>query len=155
MYCWPPVCLLWIAPQTLAAYLLVWVHPIQPNRRSAIQWYIPLQSIWVIFWLNYLAKCLVTDISILGTLWFSVVPSVTRLLYYFSIFGLLEQWQFAQNYQVFAKVGSQFCQILNNYSRNGQKLINFFISGKISTNLVTLYSYILSKTDLIVFYVNR
>ena len=40
-----------------------------------------------------------------------------------SIFGHLEQWKYAQKYEIFAKVGSQFCQILNSYSRKGQKLI--------------------------------
>ena len=37
--------------------------------------------------------------------------SATRWLYYFSIFGQLEQWKFAQNYEIFANVGWQFCQI--------------------------------------------
>ena len=35
--------------------------------------------------------------------------------------GHLEQGNFAQKYQIFAKVGSQFYQILNSYSRNGPK----------------------------------
>ena len=29
------------------------------------------------------------------------------------------------NVKIFAEVGSQFCQILNNYSRNGQRLFKF------------------------------
>ena len=40
----------------------------------------------------------------------------------FSKLGHLEQSKIAQTYKIFAKVGSQFCQILNSYSRNGQKL---------------------------------
>ena len=31
--------------------------------------------------------------------------------------------KFAQKFEIFAKVGSQFCQILNSYSRKGQNLI--------------------------------
>ena len=37
------------------------------------------------------------------------MDSVTRLQYYFSIFCLLEQWNFVQNYKIFAKVGLTFC----------------------------------------------
>ena len=57
--------------------------------------------------------------------WWSVWPDGYII---FSIFGRLELWKFAQKYQIFAKVGSQFCQILNSYSRNGQK--RFKISPK-------------------------
>ena len=38
-----------------------------------------------------------------------------------SIFGHLEQWKFAKKYHIFAKVSSQFCPILNSYSRKVQK----------------------------------
>ena len=48
--------------------------------------------------------------------------NVTRWLYYFSIFGHLDHWKFAQEYKIFAKLGSQFCQVLNSYPRNVQKL---------------------------------
>ena len=45
-----------------------------------------------------------------------------------------------QKYKLFAKVGSQFCQILNSYTRNGQKLLKCCPSGEISPNMVTLVS---------------
>ena len=32
--------------------------------------------------------------------------------------------KFAQKFEIFAKVRSQFCQILNSYSRKGPKLLN-------------------------------
>ena len=38
-----------------------------------------------------------------------------------SIFGHLEQGKFAPTYKIFARIGSQFYQILNSYSRNGPK----------------------------------
>ena len=41
-------------------------------------------------------------------------------------FGHLWQWKIAQTNKIFAKVGSQFCQILNIYSRIGQKLYKNF-----------------------------
>ena len=50
---------------------------------------------------------------------------MTRLLFYFAIFCLSELGKFAQNCKIFAKEGSQFCQILYSYSRNGQKLNNY------------------------------
>ena len=49
-----------------------------------------------------------------------VGPSVTRL-YYFSIFGHLEQRNDPQKYKIFSKVGSHFCQIHYSTSRNGEK----------------------------------
>ena len=55
-----------------------------------------------------------------------------------SIFGHLEQWKFANKCEIFAKVGSQFCQILNSYSREGTKLFKLCLSGEILPNLVTL-----------------
>ena len=45
----------------------------------------------------------------------------------FSIFGNREQWKFAQNYKIFAQVGSQFCQILYSYTRNGQRLFKIWL----------------------------
>ena len=67
---------------------------------------------------------------------FEFVPSVTRCLsYYFNIWPF-RTMKIAQKYVIFAKVGSQFCQILNSYSRKGQTLFkimskwrNFAISG--------------------------
>ena len=50
----------------------------------------------------------------------------------------------AQMYEIFAKVGSQFCQILNSYSRNGQKLFKFCRSGEILPNLVALTAQVTS-----------
>jgi len=57
--------------------------------------------------------------------------SVTRLPDYFSTFGHLQQWKFAQKYTKFAKVDSNFFQIVNKPSKNWQ-------SGKIWPNRVTL-----------------
>ena len=51
-----------------------------------------------------------------------------KLLYYFSIFGLLKQWEFAQNYKIFAKVASQFCQIIT--QEMPKSLLNFCLSGE-------------------------
>ena len=48
-----------------------------------------------------------------------------------SIFGHLEQWKFPHKYEIFAKGGSQFCQILNSYSRKGHSLLKLCLSGKI------------------------
>ena len=59
---------------------------------------------------------------------------VTRWLYYFS----LRTMKFCQKHKIFAKVGSQFCQILNRYSTNGQKILKCCPSVEISPNLVTL-----------------
>ena len=61
-----------------------------------------------------------------------VTASVTWRLYYFSIFGHLEQWKVAQKYEIFAKVGWRFCQFLNSYSRYGQNFLNLRLSGEIS-----------------------
>ena len=57
--------------------------------------------------------------------------SVTRWLYHFSIFRHLEQREIAQKYKIFAKVGSQFFQILNSYSRNGQTLFKILPKWRI------------------------
>ena len=51
----------------------------------------------------------------------------------FLIFGHLEQWKMPKSIKIFAKVGSQFCQILNSYSRNSCQTLNI-----ISPNLATL-----------------
>ena len=56
----------------------------------------------------------------------------------FLIFGHLDQGNFAQEFNIFEKVCSQFCQMLNSYSRNDQKLLKFCPSGEILPNLVTL-----------------
>ena len=67
----------------------------------------------------------------------------------FSIFGHLEHWKFAQKYKMFAKVGSQFCRILNSYSRNGQKLLktlprwrNFAKSGPTVSETLFFVEYL-------------
>ena len=57
----------------------------------------------------------------------------------FSIFGHLEQGNFANSIKYLHKVGSQFCKILNSYSRNGLKLSKCCPSGEISPNLVRLF----------------
>ena len=46
--------------------------------------------------------------------------------------------KYRQKHKIFVKVGSQFCQILNSYSRNGQKLLKCCPIGEISPNHVTL-----------------
>ena len=53
----------------------------------------------------------------------SLDVNVTRLVCYFSLFGLLEK-------SIFAKLGSQFCQILNSYSIYGQKVIKNFLKWR-------------------------
>ena len=67
---------------------------------------------------------------------FGVPFSVTRLLYYYFNICPFRTMKFAQKFEIFAKVGSQFCQILNSYSRKGPKLVkvipkwrNFVKSG--------------------------
>ena len=77
---------------------------------------------------------------------FEFVPSVTRCLsYYFNIWPF-RTMKIAQKYVIFAKVGSQFCQILNSYSRKGQALFkimpkwrNFTISGHTVCTLTKLH----------------
>ena len=64
-----------------------------------------------------------------------------QMAVFFSIFGHWEQWKFAQKYKIFAKVGSQFCQILNSCSRNGQNFLKFWLSGKILPHLFTLIGH--------------
>ena len=51
--------------------------------------------------------------------------SVTWMLDYFSPFGHLHQWKFAQKCKKSAKVGSQFCQIVNKPSKNCPRLWRF------------------------------
>ena len=51
--------------------------------------------------------------------------SVTWMLDYFSTFGHLHQWKFAQKCTKSAKVGSQFCQIVNKPSKNCPRLWRF------------------------------
>ena len=60
----------------------------------------------------------------------------------------LEQWKFAQKYEIFAQVGSQFSQIVNSYSRNGQILFkilskwqNFAKSGHTPRRHVSNHFY--------------
>ena len=63
---------------------------------------------------------------------------MTRWLDYFSIFGHLQREKVDQNIDIFAKVGSKFCQSLNNPLTIWQIFINFCQSGEMSPNLVTL-----------------
>ena len=48
VWCWPPVWLLWIQHPCyvvkITTDLIVWLNPIQSQRRSAVQWYLPLLS---------------------------------------------------------------------------------------------------------------
>ena len=53
--------------------------------------------------------------------------------------GLLQQGTFALWHKKVAKVGSQFCHVLNKPSKKFARLINFCQSGEISSNLVTLF----------------
>ena len=64
--------------------------------------------------------------------------SVTRWLLQYSLFVHLQPWKIAQWYTKFAKVGNNFCQILNKPSLNCQRHFNFCQSGEISPNVVTL-----------------
>ena len=68
----------------------------------------------------------------------SVYSSVTRWLFYFSIFCHWKQWKFAQLQTKFVKVGSKVWQILNKLLNYCQNLLSFCQSGKNSPNLVTL-----------------
>ena len=68
--------------------------------------------------------------------------SVTRWLDYFSNFWPKKVCHFDE---MFAKVGLQFCQILNKPYKDCQKVLNCRQSGEISPNLVTLQS---SDTDV-------
>ena len=74
-------------------------------------------------------------LMILGTM--LLADSVTRWLD-FLIFGHLQQEKVAQNHNNVAKIGSKFCQTLNNPSTIWQRFIKFCQRGEISPNLVTL-----------------
>ena len=64
--------------------------------------------------------------------------SETRLMDYSSTLGHLHQWSFAQKYTKFAKIGSNFCQIVNEPLKNCLRFWRFWQSGEILPNLVTL-----------------
>ena len=59
------------------------------------------------------------------------VGSVTRWLDYYSIFGHLHRWKFAQRHTIFAKVGSKCCQIVKNH-KTCPRLWGFCQIGEIS-----------------------
>ena len=61
--------------------------------------------------------------------------SVTRFLDYFSTFGHLHQWKFAQKYPKFAKVGSKFYQTLENLPKILPKLQNFAKIGSLCSQV--------------------
>ena len=70
-----------------------------------------------------------------------VMSSVSRWVYYFFNIWPFTTRKFYQKHKIFVKVGSQFCQILNSYSRNGQKLfkilpewLNYATSGHTGTD---------------------
>ena len=76
----------------------------------------------------YIAKCKWHSL-----IWWAVWPDCYII---FSIFGHLEQREFAQKYKMFVKVGSQSFQIHNTHSRNGPNVFlilpkwwNFIKSG--------------------------
>ena len=68
--------------------------------------------------------------------------SVTRWLDYFFNFRLFTTMKVCHFDEMFAKVGFQFCQILNKTSKDSQKVLNFCQSGEISPNLVTLVPWL-------------
>ena len=63
---------------------------------------------------------------------------MTRYLEYFSKFGHFKACKFAQQYKINAKVGSQFCQIVNKAYKSCPNTLRFCQSGEISPSLVTL-----------------
>ena len=73
--------------------------------------------------------------------WGEVCIQCDQIALLFSKFGHLERWKIAQKYKIFAKVGSQFWQILNSHSRIDQTLFKICLSGEISLNLVTLSAF--------------
>ena len=71
----------------------------------------------------------------------SVNPSVTSWREYFSLFGHLQQFKFAQNSQQFSQVGSKFCQNTKyTLKRLPNKILKVCPSGEISLNLVILFN---------------
>ena len=64
--------------------------------------------------------------------------SVTRWSDYFSVFGHLQQWNLAQKWHKFVKVGSAICRVKNKPSKICQRFVSFCQSGKISPNLIPL-----------------
>ena len=68
----------------------------------------------------------------------SVLDSVARWICYISIFAHWQQWKFAQGDTKYAKVGSKLCKIIIKPSQNFQRRLNFYQSGEILPNLVTL-----------------
>ena len=68
-----------------------------------------------------------------------IAISVTRLIDYFSTFGHLYQWKFAQMYRKFAKVGSKFCQIIKNPGKL-PKTEDFAKVGKFSKSSYTEFA---------------
>ena len=63
---------------------------------------------------------------------------MTRLLYYFAIFGHSQQRNLAEDHEKSAKVGLKDSQILNKLSKINQRFLKFHQNDKISPNLVTL-----------------
>ena len=62
----------------------------------------------------------------------------TRLLVYVFNLGHLQQWNFAQYHTLFCQSRCKMLPKLNKPSKYCQSLFNFYQSGKISPNLVTL-----------------
>ena len=73
--------------------------------------------------------------------WINIGVSVTKCLEYFSIFGHFHQWKFARLHTNLSKKGRKCCQLLNLLSKNYQRLLRFYQSGKILPNLVTLIGF--------------
>ena len=68
---------------------------------------------------------------------FPIETSVTRRQCYYSIFGQLQQWKFAQ-WQKNAKMVQKFAKYYISHQKIAQWLLKFCQIGEISPNLVTL-----------------
>ena len=68
----------------------------------------------------------------------SLPRSVTRWLYYLSLFGHLQQLIYVQNLSKNCRSGSKVCQTKNKPSKVCLKFLKVNPSGEISPNLVTL-----------------
>ena len=88
------------------------------------------------------------DVGIKNSPIFPQVASVARWLDYLFNVWPLQKWEVAQFNFKFAKLNSQFCQIINEPFQNGQRLLTLCYSGEISPYLVALL--VAQKADTIV-----
>ena len=75
--------------------------------------------------------------------------SVTGSLDYLQVFGLLKQWKFAQWHIQFAQIISKFWQLLNEAFQSGQSCLTVYQSDEISTNLVTLATCGMHRSNVV------